>query len=73
MTDLEALEGQYPTGSERYFAEKLARLKNRFPGSEDIAENHSQSMQDLFVLSVLNGKKNGVYVEIGADRPRVSP
>ena len=71
MTDLEALEGQYPTGSERYFAEKLTRLKKRFPGSEHITENHSQSMQDLFVLSVLNGKRNGVYVEIGADRPRV--
>ena len=28
-------------------------------------------MQDIFVLSMLNGKKNGVYVEIGADQPRV--
>jgi hypothetical protein len=28
-------------------------------------------MQDMFVLSILNGKKNGVYVEIGADKPRV--
>jgi len=65
------LEGQYPTGSERFFGAKWHLLKNKFPGSKDIAENHSQSMQDLFVLSVLNGKENGVYVEIGADRPRV--
>jgi len=71
MTDLEALEGQYPTGSERYFVEKHDRLRHKFPGSEDIIENHSQSMQDLFVLSVLDGKKNGVYIEVGADRPRV--
>ena len=28
-------------------------------------------MQDMFVLSMLDGKKNGVYVEIGADQPRV--
>lgn len=71
MTDLEALEGQYPTGSEKYFADKHGRLKYKFSGSEDIVENHSQSMQDMFVLSVLDGKKNGTYVEIGADRPRV--
>ena len=64
-------EGQYPTGSERYFADKHDKLKCKFLGSEDIIENHSQSMQDMFVLSVLNGKKKGTYVEIGADRPRV--
>jgi len=64
-------EGQYPTGSERYFADKHERLKYKFTGSENIVENHSQSMQDLFVLSVLDGKKNGTYVELGADRPRV--
>ena len=28
-------------------------------------------MQDMFVLSMLDGKRNGVYVEIGADQPRV--
>ena len=36
MTDLEALEGQYPTGSERYFSEKYDRLRYKFLGSEDI-------------------------------------
>ena len=41
MTDLEALEGQYPTGSERYFTEKYDRLRYKFLGSEDIIENHS--------------------------------
>lgn len=65
------LEGQYPTGSRRYFARDYDVLRVKFPGAEDIVENHSQSMQDLFVLSVLKGKKNGVYVEVGGDRPRV--
>ena len=65
------LEGQYPTGSRRYFARDYDALRVKFSGAEDIVENHSQSMQDLFVLSVLKGKRNGVYVEVGGDRPRV--
>ena len=28
-------------------------------------------MQDMFVLSMLDGKRNGVYVEIGADKPKI--
>ena len=64
-------EGEFPTGSERYFASKYNRLRYKFPGSEKISENYSQSMQDLFVLSMLDGKKQGVYVEIGADKPKV--
>ena len=64
-------EGEYPTGSERYFTSKYNRLRYKFPGSEKISENYSQSMQDLFVLSMLDGKKDGVYVEIGADKPVV--
>jgi len=34
-------------------------------------QNYSQASQDLFVLSVLNEKKNGVYVEIGAYQPEI--
>jgi hypothetical protein len=67
MTDY---EGQY-SNSRRYFKSDYDSLKFKFIGSEDIENNYSQSMQDMFVLSVLNGKKNGVYVEIGADKPRV--
>lgn len=67
MTDY---EGQYPN-SRRYFKSDYENLKFKFVGSENIENNYSQSMQDMFVLSVLNGKKNGVYVEIGADKPRV--
>lgn len=31
--------------------------------------NYSQAYQDMFVLSVLNGKKNGKFVEVGAFHP----
>ena len=67
MTDY---EGQYPN-SRRYFKSDYENLKFKFVGSKKIENNYSQSMQDMFVLSILNGKSNGVYVEIGADKPRV--
>ena len=55
----------------RYFNTDYPNLKYKFPGAERIENNWSQSMQDMFVLSMLSGKKNGVYVEVGADQPRV--
>jgi hypothetical protein len=33
---------------------------------EDIEKNYSESYQDMFILSVLNGKREGIYLEIGA-------
>jgi hypothetical protein len=43
----------------------------RFPfkGLETIERNFSQAYQDLFVLSVLDGKRNGTFLEIGASTP----
>ena len=55
----------------RYFKEDFEKLKYKFPGAADIENNWSQSFQDVFVLTMLQGKKNGVYVEVGADQPRV--
>ena len=55
----------------RYFRNSYENLKTKFTGAENIENNWSQSMQDIFVMSMLNGKRNGVYVEIGADQPRV--
>ena len=55
----------------RYFRSNYGELKNKFPGAADIENNWSQSFQDMFVLTMLQGKKNGIYVEIGADQPRV--
>ena len=55
----------------RYTIKDHHRLRHQFSESERVRRNWSQSMQDMFVLSMLDGKKNGVYVEIGADQPRV--
>ena len=53
----------------RYFKEDHDKLITKFTGSETIENNYSQAMQDMFVLTMLDGKKNGVYVEVGADQP----
>lgn len=49
------------------------KLKNRFKfnfdGIKNIEQNFSQVYQDMFVLTVLNGKMNGSYLEIGSFEP----
>ena len=45
------------------------RLRYRFVGSENIPRNYSQIYQDMFVLSMLNGKLGGTYLEIGTAGP----
>lgn len=45
------------------------RFKFLFPGLEKVYNNYSKHFQDLFVLSVLNGKKKGTYLEIGSGDP----
>jgi hypothetical protein len=47
---------------------KYNSLKRKFPGAEKIT-NYSQVMQDMFVLTALNGKKYGTYLEIGSADP----
>lgn len=51
-----------------YFKEHHT-LRYPFQNSEFILMNCSQAYQDMFVLSVLNGKSGGRYVEIGAENP----
>lgn len=48
-----------------YIKDYYDTLKIKFDGSEKIDRNYSQALQDMFVLSILNGKRNGTYVEIG--------
>ena len=50
---------------------KDLNLNLRFPFSnqENIEKSYSQAMQDLFVLTVLKGKTNGTYLEIGSGDP----
>lgn len=45
------------------------RLKLKFKRSETIVKNYSQCYQDIFVLTMLNGKKNGTFLEIGCGDP----
>jgi len=45
---------------------KNKRLRFHFDYCEQLEESFSQAGQDLFVLSALNGKINGTYLEIGA-------
>lgn len=52
-----------------YDQSKHIKLRHRFDSSEKIKNNYSESYQDMFVLSMLNGKKNGVYLEIGGGDP----
>lgn len=52
-----------------YDISKHVRLKVKFPGSDNILKNFSQVYQDMFVLTMLNGKRKGTYLEIGAADP----
>lgn len=52
-----------------YSSRKHDGLIKKFKGSENIEQNYSESYQDMFVLSLLDGKKNGTYVEIGSGHP----
>ena len=49
--------------------EKHNALNVKFLGSDKIEQNFSESYQDMFILTMLNGKKNGTYLEIGAGNP----
>lgn len=57
---------------ERIFTYKNSlsgEFKYKFNGLEKIQNNYSQTYQDMFVLSILNGKTNGTYLEIGSGDP----
>lgn len=45
-------------------------LKWGFEGVEGVERNYSQAYQDMFVLTALNGKRNGTYLEIGSEEPK---
>lgn len=44
-------------------------IRYKFNNIDEIGRNYSQSYQDIFVLTMLDGKKNGTYVEIGSAEP----
>jgi GR25 family glycosyltransferase involved in LPS biosynthesis len=53
----------------KYEKSKYNHFKFRFDGLEGIEKSNGQALQDMFILSILNGKKNGTYLEIGAQEP----
>jgi hypothetical protein len=55
--------------SDSYNNTKINRLKYKFSNCEKIVTNYSQAYQDMFVLSMLDGKRNGTFVEIGTLHP----
>ena len=52
-----------------YYDSFYEHLKAKFAGSENIEKNYSQCYQDMFVLTMLNGKRNGKFLEIGCAGP----
>jgi hypothetical protein len=50
----------------KYSKSQWESLRHKFPGSFEVKENFSQAHQDLFVLSMLDGKRGGTFLEIGA-------
>jgi hypothetical protein len=52
-----------------YTDQHYEHLKVKFPGSATIERNWSQCYQDLFVLTMLNGKRGGRFLEIGCSGP----
>lgn len=53
----------------KYIPEMWSKLRHQFPGSGSIKKAHGQAYQDLFVLSCLDGKRDGRYLEIGSAGP----
>ena len=45
------------------------RYKYKFKGLENVKQNYSRHFQDMFVLSALDGKRNGTFIEIGSGHP----
>lgn len=54
-----------------YDNQKYNTIRYKFNDSEKIDTNYSQVMQDMFVLSMLNGKRNGTFLEIGGGDPEL--
>jgi len=52
-----------------YSKKNHSQLRYKFNNSHNIEKNYSQVYQDMFVLSMLNGKRNGTFLEIGGSDP----
>ena len=53
----------------RYDGSMYEKLRYKFDGANIIEQNYSQCYQDMFVLTMLNGKQCGKFLEIGCGDP----
>jgi hypothetical protein len=53
----------------QFTSEDIESYKFPFNGIEHVKKNYSRHYQDMFVLSALNGKRNGTFIEIGSGDP----
>jgi hypothetical protein len=65
------LETNY-TASIPYKKEDINSYRYKFNSLENIETNYSKCLQDMFVLSCHNGKRNGTYLEIGSGHQTVN-
>ena len=63
-------EHGYPSTIE-YTPILFDNFKYKFAGIEYIEKNYSRHFQDMFVLSILDGQRNGTFVEIGSGHPEL--
>jgi hypothetical protein len=61
--------GCWISKSIKYERSRYDQFKFKFNGLEKIEKSNGQALQDMFILSILNGKENGLYLEIGAQEP----
>jgi hypothetical protein len=59
----------WPRISMPYQPSQLGNARCPFPGLDKLSQNYSQSMQDLFVLSANQGRRDQWYLEIGSAEP----
>ena len=52
-----------------YYEHMHEHLNLKFPGSSEIERNYSQCYQDMFVLTMLKGKRSGRFLEVGCAGP----
>lgn len=69
MINLGLLQKDPEPSFSSYDSSKLDQLRYKFKNAELIDKNFSESYQDMFVLSMLDGLSNGTYLEIGSCRP----
>lgn len=67
--NLKFMSGYVEIPFDAYDKTKYPKLRFKFPGAENIDVNYSEAYQDMFVLSMLNGKNYGTFIEVGAGRP----